>query len=62
MQHNTTSFTKWQIIVAAQSLLVLFLILSGSVAFAEDTPNIVYLLVDNWGWGDISVQGGTIHT
>ncbi len=62
MQHNTKSFTKRQFIAAAQSLLVLFLILSGSVVFAEDTPNIVYLLVDNWGWGDISVQGGTIHT
>jgi len=25
-------------------------------------PNIVYILVDNFGWGDISVQGGTIPT
>jgi arylsulfatase len=25
-------------------------------------PNIVYLLVDNWGWGDISAQGGTVLT
>ena len=34
----------------------------GSVAIAEDKPNIVYILVDNWGWGDISVQGSTIPT
>jgi hypothetical protein len=27
-----------------------------------DKPNIVYILVDNWGWGDISVQGGTLST
>ena len=25
-------------------------------------PNIVYILVDNFGWGDISIQGGAITT
>jgi arylsulfatase len=30
--------------------------------FAAKQPNIVYILVDNWGWGDLSVQGGTIPT
>ena len=25
-------------------------------------PNIVYILVDNFGWGDVSVQGGSIPT
>ncbi len=30
--------------------------------FAQEKPNIVYILVDNWGWGDISVQGSTIPT
>jgi len=29
---------------------------------AQDKPNILYILVDNWGWGDISVQGGSIPT
>ena len=29
---------------------------------AADKPNIVYILVDNWGWGDISAQGGTLQT
>lgn len=33
-----------------------------SIAFAAEKPNIVYILVDNWGWGDISVQGGTTAT
>lgn len=28
----------------------------------EDRPNIVYILVDNLGWGDVSVQGGSIPT
>jgi hypothetical protein len=26
----------------------------------EDKPNIVYILVDNWGWGDIGIQGSAI--
>lgn len=34
----------------------------GAVAVASEKPNIVYILVDNWGWGDISVQGGTVPT
>jgi arylsulfatase A-like enzyme len=38
------------------------LLLSGSAVFAEDKPNIVYMLVDNWGWGDLSIQGSTIAT
>jgi arylsulfatase A-like enzyme len=41
-------------------LLAFFCI--GSVAVAEEKPNIVYILVDNWGWGDIGVQGGTVPT
>ncbi len=28
----------------------------------QTKPNVVYIIVDNWGWGDISVQGGTIPT
>lgn len=31
-------------------------------AMAEGKPNIVYILVDNWGWGDVSVQGSTVPT
>jgi len=29
---------------------------------AAEKPNIIYLLVDNWGWGDLSIQGSTIQT
>ena len=40
----------------------LLLLLAAPTLFAQDKPNIVYILVDNWGWGDISVQGGTVPT
>jgi arylsulfatase A-like enzyme len=43
-------------------LLAIGLVLTGSAAIAADKPNVVYILVDNWGWGDISLQGGTIPT
>jgi arylsulfatase len=36
-------------------------IMSGESA-AADKPNIVYILVDNWGWGDLGTQGSTIPT
>ena len=36
--------------------------LAGSAAFAQAKPNIVYILVDNWGWGDVSIQGSTVPT
>lgn len=39
-----------------------FLFLYSLGLFAQDKPNIVYLLVDNWGWGDIGVQGSTVPT
>jgi arylsulfatase len=39
--------------------IVTILLLSHSVA-AREKPNIVYILVDNWGWGDIGVQGSTV--
>lgn len=42
-------------------LLVLIPVLFSS-AYAAEKPNIVYILVDNWGWGDISIQGSTIPT
>ena len=31
------------------------LLFAGSVVFGGDKPNIVYMLVDNWGWGDLSI-------
>jgi len=29
---------------------------------AQNKPNIIYILVDNWGWADIQIQGGSIPT
>jgi arylsulfatase A-like enzyme len=44
-------------------VLILFTsLLCGQLAFAQEKPNIVYILVDNWGWGDISIQGSTAPT
>ena len=44
----------------AAAMLVLW---PATVALAQaQKPNIVYMLVDNWGWGDIGVQGSTTPT
>jgi len=37
-------------------------LLCGQLAIAQEKPNVVYILVDNWGWGDISIQGSTTPT
>jgi arylsulfatase len=49
------------LLAASLSLLTLLLGFSLNVTAAEK-PNIIYLLVDNWGWGDLSIQGSTIQT
>ena len=41
---------------------ILLLCLLESVASAQEKPNVVYILVDNWGWGDIALQGGSVPT
>jgi len=46
----------------ARTLLILSVALLAPTAFAAKQPNVVYILVDNWGWGDISAQGGTLQT
>jgi arylsulfatase len=40
----------------------LSMLLASSVGYAASRPNVVYILVDNWGWGDIGVQGSTVPT
>ena len=40
----------------------LTMLLASSVGYAASRPNVVYILVDNWGWGDIGVQGSTVPT
>lgn len=46
------------------ALTVLFVMIQllAVPAFAGDKPNIVYVLVDNWGWGDVGIQGSTTPT
>ncbi|MBW2472074.1 MAG: sulfatase-like hydrolase/transferase [Deltaproteobacteria bacterium] len=44
------------------SLVALVVTLASSPARAAEKPNIVYILVDNWGWGDISIQGSSTPT
>jgi arylsulfatase A-like enzyme len=43
------------------ALFTLFTALVGDCT-ASEKPNIVYILVDNWGWGDISIQGSSVST
>jgi len=43
-------------------LVLLAFLCIKSFAFAQDKPNIIYILVDNWGWGDISIQGSSVPT
>lgn len=40
-------------------ILFLFIILKLN---AQNKPNIVIIMVDNWGWGDVGAQGGTVPT
>ena len=49
--------------LASLGALLLILLSSPTLLLAQESkPNIVYLLVDNWGWGDIGVQGSTTPT
>lgn len=42
-------------------LIILFLAIY-QIGFSQNQPNVIYILVDNWGWGDISIQGSTTLT
>jgi len=35
-----------------RSCLLFLLLLTGSVAMAQDKPNIVLVFLDNFGWGE----------
>ena len=39
-----------------------FLILFAAQTYSAEKPNVVYLLADDLGWGDLSVNGGSIPT
>lgn len=42
--------------------LVIITLMFTHIGFSCEKPNVIYILVDNWGWGDIAVQGGTTPT
>ena len=45
--------------MSCRSLLVaVFLTVLSGQAFATDSPNVVYIMADDLGWGDVSVHGG----
>ncbi|NIZ61942.1 arylsulfatase [Sedimentitalea sp. CY04] len=48
-------------LLAAAVFAVPLVVASPSLA-QSDKPNIIYLLVDNWGWGDIGLQGSVVPT
>jgi arylsulfatase A-like enzyme len=48
--------------MALKLVLPILMLTSGSAWAQSDRPNIIYLLVDNWGWGDIGLQGSTVPT
>ena len=41
-------------------LSLLILLLSGTVSFAQDKPNVVLIVMDNFGWGELGTYGGGI--
>ena len=45
-----------------RSLLFIIFTVSCNAYAASEKPNVVFIMVDNWGWGDLSVQGSTIAT
>jgi len=45
-----------------QALLVLMATATQAIAQQPPKPNIVFILVDNTGWGDWGVYGGTTPT
>jgi arylsulfatase A-like enzyme len=52
---------QWTTAINAFSAMVC-IAATAPAAMSQDKPNVVYVLVDNWGWGDVGVQGGTVPT
>ena len=45
-----------------RSGFLFLLLLSGSVAMAQEKPNIVLVFLDNFGWGGAGIQWGRDHS
>jgi len=41
-------------------LAYLFLLICVPTAYAADKPNVIIMLVDNLGWGELGVYGGGV--
>lgn len=50
----TKPISKFQFLL---SLFLVFLALSTSTLFADDQPNVIVILTDDQGWGDLSLHG-----
>ena len=48
--------------IASALIAVIVSTAAPAMAQPQGKPNIVYILVDNWGWGDISIQGSSVST
>jgi arylsulfatase A-like enzyme len=48
--------------VLSRTLVIFMTFTLSQIGFSQEKPNVIYILVDNWGWGDISIQGGTVPT
>jgi arylsulfatase A-like enzyme len=46
----------------ARTLVIFMTFTLSQIGFSQEKPNVIYILVDNWGWGDVSIQGGTVPT
>ncbi len=42
------------------STLLIGILITFHPLLAQERPNVVYILVDNWGWGDIAIQGSPV--
>ena len=60
--HGSRLPEKFDMKQLSRLMLTCAAVLYFPAALADVKPNIVYILVDNWGWGDLSIQGSTIQT
>ena len=42
------------------TFILIYMMLGMSTVFAADKPNVVIMMVDNLGWGEIGTYGGGI--
>ena len=55
--------SRRDLLLSSTSLLVVSSVSAMAPALAQETkPNVVFILMDNVGWGDLSVYGGSVPT